>query len=86
MKKNLRMCFRTDKSLGITEDEFGNPDEAYICVKAKNVKSYVIDSESYKQLQEGFKKVVASQLGCDIKMITSVTLNEYLDNTEDDED
>ncbi|NME66053.1 hypothetical protein HF846_15810 [Clostridium cadaveris] len=85
MEKNLRICFRTDKSLGIAEDEFGNPDEAYICVKAKNVKSYVIDSESYKQLQEEFKKVVANQLECDIKIITTITLNEYLDNTEDDE-
>lgn len=54
-------------------------------MKAKNVKSYVIDSESYKQLQEELKKVVANQLECDIKMITTITLNEYLDNTEDDE-
>ena len=81
MSKNLRFCFRVDKSVGLAEDEFGNPAECYVCLKAKNVETYTVERELYKTMQEGFRKMAADQLKCDEKLLTPVTLNEYLDET-----
>lgn len=81
MSKNLRFCFRVDKSVGLLKDEFGNPTEFYMCLKAKNVKTYTVERELYKTMQEGFRKMAADQLKCDEKLLTPVTLNEYLDET-----
>ena len=84
MSKNIRLCYRIDKSLGLAVDEDGNYGDAFVCVKAKNVKSYTIDSEEYKDLQEIFRVMVATQLKCELSLLTPITLNEYLDNTEED--
>lgn len=84
MIKNLRLCYRIDKSLGLSVDDDGNYYDAFVCVKAKNVKSYTIDSEEYKDLQERFRVMVANQLKCELRLLTPITLNEYLDNTEED--
>ena len=81
MIKNLRFCFRVDKSVGLAEDEFGNPGEAYICLKTKNVKTYEVERNTYKMMQDGFRKMAAEQLQCDESLLTPVTLNEYLDET-----
>lgn len=81
MSKSLRFCFRVDKSVGLAEDEFGHPGEAFICLKAKNVKRYEVPKDNYLDMQEGFRKMAAAQLKCDIKLLTPITLNEYLDET-----
>lgn len=86
MSKNLRLCFKIDKSVGMAEDEEGNKAEAFVQAKAKNVKRYEIPREQYTKLQEGFRKMLAAQIGCDISLLTPITLNEYLDETEEDED
>lgn len=85
MSKNLRFCFKVDKLVGLAEDEFGNPEESYVCVKAKNVKTYTVNREKYKTMQESFIKLVAKQLQCDVNLLTPVTLNEYLDETGSDD-
>lgn len=84
MSKNLRFCFKVDKSVGMAEDEQGNPGEAFICVKATGAKSYQMPSEEYKDKQERFRRIVAYQIPCDPELLTPITLNEYLDNTEED--
>lgn len=84
MSKNIRLCYRIDKSLGLAVDEDGNYSDAFVCVTAKNVKSYTIDDKEYKNLQEEFRAIVANQLKCELSLLTSITLNEYLDNTEED--
>ena len=84
MSKSLRFCFKVDKQLKVAVDENGNGAEAFVCVKARNVKSYQVPSKQYKNIQESFKKMLANQMGCDIEMLTPVTINEYLDNTEED--
>ena len=86
MSKQLRFCFRIDKSVGIAEDENGNKAEAFVCAKAKDVKRYEVPRKQYVKLQEGFRKMLAAQIGCDISLLTPITLNEYLDNTEEDEE
>lgn len=43
------------------------------------------EENKYKDLQEGFRKVVANQLQCDLELITPITLDEYLNNTEGEE-
>lgn len=81
MSKNLRFCFRVDKSVGLAEDEFGNPSDCYICLKAKNVRTYEVERKKYKTLQETFRKMAAEQLQCNESLLTPITLNEYLDET-----
>lgn len=81
---NLRFCYRISKEVGMAEDEKGNASEAFVCTKAKNVKEYQVPKKKYKTLVETFQKLVANQLECDIKYVTPITLNEYLDNTEED--
>lgn len=85
MSKSLRFCFRIDKSVGMAKDEEGNKAEAFVQAQTKGVNSYEIPREKYKKLQNGFRKMVAEQIGCDISLLTPITLNEYLDNTEEDE-
>ena len=81
----IRLCFKIDEKAGFAEDENGNPGEAYVCTLLKNAKTYNIPSDEYKAAHEGMKKVIAEQMGCDIGFITPITLNEYLDETEDEE-
>lgn len=83
---NIRLCYKVSADIGLSEDENGNSCETYVCASLKNVKTYNMPTEDYKNAQEGMRKVVANNLECDIKFITAITLNEYLDNTKDDED
>ena len=48
MSKNLRLCYRIDKSLGLAVDEDGNYGDAFVCVKAKNVKSILLIVKSIR--------------------------------------
>ncbi len=84
MSKNLRFCYRVDKELGLAEDEFGNPGEAFICLKAKDAKKYIVEKDVYKDMQNYFRKIAANQLNCDEELITPITINEYLDKTDTD--
>lgn len=77
MSKNLRFCFKVDKSVGLAE-------EAFICIKVSNAKSYQVPSEEYKDMQDGLRRITAYQMQCDSELLTPITLNEYLDNTEED--
>ncbi|BBK75978.1 hypothetical protein [Clostridium butyricum] len=85
MSKSLRFCFKVSEKLGLAFDENGNNCEAYICVKANDVKSYKVPGADYKDMHDGFRKITAYQMQCDPEMLTPITLNEYLDNTEEDE-
>lgn len=80
---NLRICFKIAKEVEMATDEEGNFQEAFVSVKAKNIKSYEAGEENREILTESFKKLVASQLECDEKYLTPITLDEYLDNTEE---
>lgn len=82
MSKNLRICFRVDKSVGWSKDEEGNLSDFYICLKAKDVNRYTMKNNEYKALQEAFRKIAANELKCDEKLLTPITINEYLDKTE----
>ena len=84
MSKSLRFCFKVNEKLGLAVDENGNNCEAYICVKANDVKSYMISEEDYKKMHDGFRKITAYQMQCDSELLTPITLNEYLDNTEEE--
>lgn len=86
MNRCLRFCYKIDKAAEISVNEYGDYEESYMCCKAKGVKSYLIDKKKYRDLQNAFKKMLASQIGVNEKLITSITLNEYLDNTEEEED
>lgn len=84
MSKNLRFCYKVDKSVGLSKDEDGNLADFYICLKAKDVKYYIVKKETYKEMQDAFRKLAANQLKCDEKLLTPITINEYLDETGTD--
>lgn len=85
MSKSLRFCFKVSEKLGLVVDEDGNNCEAYICVKANDVKSYTVPGKDYEDMHEGFRKITAYQMQCAPELLTPITLNEYLDNTEDED-
>ena len=82
---NLRFCYRIDKEAGWGKDEIGNPCEVYSCIKVSS-KTYNMDRESYTGLVDAFKAMTADNMNIDINHITPITLNEYLDNTEEDDE
>ena len=79
----MRLCYRIEKEAGCGEDEYGNPTAIYSCIKM-DCKSYNVSKEEYSTLVKYGKKLNASQLKVDESLITPITLNEYLDNTEED--
>lgn len=82
---NLRLCYEVDKAVGLAEDEQGNPAEAYVCMSLKDVNTYNVEASKYKELHDSMIETLAKQLDCDEKHIKPITLNEYLDNTEEGE-
>ncbi len=76
MSKKIRLCYRVEKEAGWGEDEKGNPAEVYSCVKL-DCKTYNIPKDEYKELVE------AGSFNIDEDLVTPITLNEYLDNTEE---
>lgn len=79
----IRLCYRVEKEAGWGEDEHGNPTEVYSCVKL-DYKTYNIPKNQYKELVEAGRRITASQFKIDENLITPITLNEYLDNMEEE--
>ena len=83
MVKNIRFCFRVDKKAGFIESGEG---DSFVCLILKNVKSYEIPAEQYEKHKKEMREIIAGQLKCDIELLIPITLNEYLDNTEVEDD
>lgn len=81
---NIRLCYRIDKEAKLAKDESGNYAETYSCAKI-DCNSYNIPKEKYKELIDIGKRLTASGFNIDENLITPITLNEYLDNVEDEE-
>lgn len=81
----IRLCYRVEKEAGWGEDEYGNPTEVYSCIKM-DCKTYNIPKDEYKELIKVGKRLTARSFNIDENLITPITLNEYLDNTEEDEE
>ena len=79
----IRLCYRVEKEAGWGEDEHGNPTEVYSCVKL-DCKTYNIPKQEYKELVEAGKKLTAVSFNIDEDLVTPITLNEYLDNMEEE--
>lgn len=80
---NIRLCYKIDKEAGWGQDEEGNPTEVYSCVKL-DCNSYNLPREKYEKLTGVGKTLTAGQFNISEDLITPITLNEYLDNTEED--
>ena len=80
----IRLCYRIEKEAGWGEDEFGNPTEVYSCVKV-NCTTYNVPKKQYKELVEAGRKITAENFIVDIHLVTPITLNEYLDNVEEED-
>lgn len=81
--KNIRFCYEISEEAEMAQDELGNPAKAYMCVKVPIEKE--LTEEEYKITHGALKKVTASQIDFCEDLITPISLDEYLDNTEDDE-
>ena len=79
----VRLCYRIEKEAGWGEDEYGNPTEVYSCVKVDS-KTYNIPKDEYEKLVETGKKLTAASFDIDENLVTPITLNEYLDNNEEE--
>lgn len=79
----IRLCYRLEKELEVAEDENGNPTECYICCKVE-VEKEPVPRKEYQALVNEFKQVVAKEYNADEKYVTPITLNDYLNNTEED--
>lgn len=80
----MRLCYRVDKKAGWGEDENGNATEVYSCIKI-DCNTYTIPNEEYKELVNIGKKLTATSFNIEEELITPITLNEYLDNTEEED-
>ena len=80
----IRLCYRIEKEAGWGEDEQGNPTEVYSCLKI-NCTTYNVPKHQYKELVEIGRKLTAQNFIVDINLVTPITLNEYLDNVEEEE-
>lgn len=78
-----RLCYRIEKEAGWGEDEQGNPTEVYSCIKL-NGKTCDISESKYKELVEIGKKLTVESFDIDEQFITPITLDEYLDNVDED--
>lgn len=81
----IRLCYRIEKEAGCAQDENGNNAEAYSCIKFES-KSYSIPRKKYKKMIEYGLIAIASLFKIDKGLITPITLNDYLDVTEIEEE
>lgn len=79
----IRLCYRVEKEAGWGEDEHGNLTEVYSCVKL-DCTTYNIPRDEYRELVKLGRKITATQFKIDENLITSITLNEYLDNIDEE--
>lgn len=68
---------------GTVNIETGAAGYAYIAVKPDQETE--LSEKEYQTAQAGYKKMVASQLDLDEQKVESITKEEYLEETEDDE-
>lgn len=76
MNKELRICYRIDKSAG--------SKKTFKCIKVKSG-SYTLPRDKYKAMQEKHRRKIAAQLHCDKELVVPITLNEYLDRNSEEE-
>lgn len=80
----IRLCYRIEKEAGLAEDEHGNQSEAYNCIKL-NYKTYNVPKKKYKMLVEYGRKLTKEMFNIDENLVVPITLNEYLDNTSEED-
>ncbi len=80
----IRLCYRIEKEAGWGKDENGDNCEVYSCTKI-DTNSYNVDKKQYQDLVDGMRKLNAYTMNISEELITPITLNEYLDNTEEEE-
>lgn len=79
----IRLCYRLEKEVGMAEDKQGNPSECYVCCQV-DVKKDPMPRKQYKELLDAFRKLIAKQHAVDENYITPITLNDYLNHTEEE--
>lgn len=86
MKKNIDFFFRVSKEAGLAEDDTGNPSDCYLKLGftlKKPVSKEAVEAER-ERAKDYALKAVAKFLSIDVSLLTIVTEEEYLAETEED--
>nr|NNM90101.1 hypothetical protein [Bacilli bacterium] len=67
-------------SLGLAEDEQGNPTVAYVEITTEH--SDDLSQDIVADIPQGHLKMVAHTLDCDIADLTQISKQTYLENAE----
>ncbi|MCF0163162.1 MAG: hypothetical protein HUJ88_11385 [Fusobacterium necrophorum] len=81
---NIRLCYRIDKEAEIARDINGDFTHLYAC-RIVNWDSYTVPADEYIKLVDFGKALLSGELGIEKEHITPITLNEYLDAKEDEQ-
>lgn len=77
--------YRIEKEAGWGEDEQGNPAPVYTELKI-NKATKAITEEKYAEMHENHRFSMAETINTDVKHVIPIGVEEYLENTEDEED
>lgn len=80
----IRLCYRIEKSAGCGQDKYSNPTEVYSCVKV-HCTTYNMPKNKYKKYVREGRRIIAAKFKIDEKLIVPITLNEYLDQKDEEQ-
>ena len=86
MEKSIDFFYRVSKEAGFAEDEDGNPSDCYLKLGfnlKKQVNAEEIEAERAKTEEDALKAAV-NLLNIDVSLLSMVTEEEYLSETEED--
>ena len=86
MKKNIDFFYRVSKMAGLAEDDAGNLADCYLKLGftlKKPISEEDVEAERERAKDDALK-AAAEFLDIDISLLTMVTENEYLTETEED--
>ena len=86
MKKSIDFFYRVAKEAGFAEDEYGNPSDCYLKIGfnlKKPVSAEKIEAEREKTKDDALK-AAAEFLDIDVSLLSIVSEEEYLTETEKD--
>ena len=81
---NIRLCYKIDKEASVARDMSGDFTHLYAC-RLVNCDSYTVPADEYQKLVDFGKALISGEFGIEKEYITPITLNEYLDAKEDEQ-
>lgn len=86
MRKNIDFFYRVSKEAGLAEDDAGNPSDCYLKLGftlKKPISNEKVEAERDRSKDDALK-AAAEFLNIDVSLLSIVTEEEYLAETEGD--